>query len=881
MLCGTWSLGHSLTLIGVVLSNLIPHHAAGIDSIDTLWNTYEGDTGKADPYLYNEWGEVFSSSFTSIPCSVRNSCSMSERSQITYVDQNCFCDDVCMLYGDCCQDYEPTSTTVTPPLQTSSDDINPGRGVGSCERVASIDHRVEINIVKSCPGQFEEVAVRLRCEQRVYSDVFYDTPVTGVGSKVLYQNLFCAQCAGEVNVSFWHLKIGCGEVPVLNNSSHAGIPSSPVDTHGLLDHVMSADNRDKYFCTVEYYNPLYPARYCKSYLGKCHRDWTNRKIKRRCRSHTSYVYAGKQVFKNQYCAQCNYVNDSYTSCEDTRSPRFNNKELWDTIAPFTILIDPNKGSGTVKYGALNNNYEGTNINTGETHITIMLCSKFEVYDPFSKRCRKVMCFDPESSPICVLTTTEIPTISTTVTNTHVSTTTVRTTIRGVVDSNDEYIYVGLNDDTSNISGPLPSDKDCFLKMLNETDYLEFNNGTIYVQSTRQMLTPIQYQRIGIYIAICSSNALHGNYNSGSGDPLETVLMFNFTDTQKMVSFVGHVISIVCLFILFVLHLLLKPLRTTSGHSVMSLCFALFCAQSVFLLGIHTNQTITICFFMAVSMHYALLVSFFWMNILAIDMLHAATCAAVNGIRRINNGISSNGATLTTTISSPPNTEPTCRFVIYSIYAWCIPTLIVGCSVAMEYNDFAPLYRPYYGRQKLCWMTSRNNVLYFFALPLAVLLAINIILFICILRHMFSRRRSIHSRQISMQNAVGNVPYRPPGVPRGDISYKLRNRGRLTFYIQYCFVVGLTWMFAFVATLIPGHGYLWYAFTGMHVLQAFVLCVACLLNKNTIRILRGDDRVHRSSHNPTSYSCVRDNNSKHLFYHYDEDEEVIGGQETSI
>ena len=853
MVCVAPPRGQLLSFVALVILILAADHAVGTDSASSR-----------------------------IPCSIKDSCSVPESTHLTYVDRNCFCDDMCALYGDCCQDYEPSSTAATESPESSTDDSHSTHNLGSCQRVEAIDHRVEISIVTSCPRHFEDEAVKLRCEQKIYSDVFYDTPVTGVESKILYQNLFCAQCAGEVNISFWNLKIGCGEVPILTNVSQVASDNP----HALIDHVMTADNKDRYFCTIEYHHPLYPVRHCKSHLGKCHRAWTNRKTKRKCKTHTSYVYAGKQVFKNKYCAQCNYINDSYTSCNDTRSPRFNTKGLWDSTAPFTIIIDPDHGSGTVKYGSPDNpngSGAGGASSTADTHIAIARCSKFEVYDPFSKRCRKVMCMDPSMSPICIITTTPLPTTPTTMMTTTLASTTPSTTTTMaaiIVDGTDiDDMYINVDNNLGNIPGPLSSDKDCFLKMLNESDYEEFNNGTIYVQSTRQILTPVQYQRIGIYIAICSPDGTQGNLNSDIGNPLVPVLMFQFNDTQKMVSFIGLVISLVCLFILFVLHLLLKPLRTTTGRCVMSLCVALFGAQSLFLLGLHTAQTITTCFIMSVAIHYAFLVSFFWMNVLAIDMLHTVTTAAITAINNTSNGVSPNGATLTSSNASLNSGSP-CRFVAYSFYAWGIPALIAGCAVAMEYIDIAPLYRPHYGRMKLCWITSRNSLLYFFALPLVLLLAVNIILFICTLRHMFSSRRTIHRRQITTQKAVGGVPYRP-GVPIGGQAYKLRNRGRLTFYIQYCFIVGLTWIFAFVASLTHNHGYLWYAFTGLLVLQAFVLCIACLLNKKTLRVLRSGGRVHRSPNTPTRYSCARESNGKHLFYHYDEDEEVIGAQETSI
>ena len=83
-------------------------------------------------------------------------------------------------------------------------------------------------------------------------------------------------------------------------------------------------------------------------------------------------------------------------------------------------------------------------------------------------------------------------------------------------------------------------------------------------------------------------------------------------------YVGGALSILSLIILIAVYVLIKEFKKLPGKIVMSLACALLVFQVLFFLTGVTGRP-ALCSAVAVVLHYFLLASFTWMNVLAVDM----------------------------------------------------------------------------------------------------------------------------------------------------------------------------------------------------------------------------------------------------------------------
>lgn len=804
----------------------------------------------------------------SITCPMRNKCSRREYITMTYHDSNCFCDDLCPVFRDCCKDYK-----------------RPGRGLWhlqkstiSCHRVMEINPEVELYIVDSCPRDFNgDPEIQDKCEMDTSlawgnGQAFFRLPVAGKKSKIMYKNYYCALCSGDVDVTFWNVKLGCGEIPLANMSA---------DPKEIVDNVLMFTKQNKYYCGLEFSDPGIKPRVCKSHIARCDKSWKDQRIKKKCKSHTAYVYVGKEVFKNKYCAVCNYVNESYLSCEDTRTPQpggeLGSGGIGDITAPFSILLDLNTGKGSIKEHRVG---VGVEKEVTVTVVQIKECAHGHVYDPFAKICRELRCqagYIMSDGGGCVSGTRGPSTPSTTIaatisspsveadnlpTQPHTTTPTPAweyydtqrpnqdntNILDGLFpkgeherdntyreenieeDYYDQYEYDGKN------AVLIPGDATCPTISLTEEEYRMFDNLSIVVYSSGRVYNSLEYDEIGGIVFVCSP--FDNSTYTEEVNITKTIIMFKFDRLQGLVSFVGVLVSAVALLMMLVVYLMLPPLRNIPGMCVMSLALALLFAQMLFLVGVPRTEVHYVCLGLAAALHYTFLAAFFWMNVMAYDIWRSFSSKAVK------------------------HSHSSCRFCCYSLYAWFIPALIVGGSVGMDFLEeyIDDIYRPHYG-EGICWIVRRYALLFLFALPLALILVINIIFYIATIRSIYLISQT--SKSLHQQS-------------------KIKDKGKLVLYIKLSFIMGLTWIFGFIAALTDMH-VMWYVFISFNTLQGVFICFAFVCNKKVFRLLRDKGRVHRM--HPYGDANRHGNNHSRTYMtrhtYLSDGEAKIISQETSI
>lgn len=121
---------------------------------------------------------------------------------------------------------------------------------------------------------------------------------------ILFQNYFCARCHNIKNYKFLNANVTCFSLPAEN----VDILKSNGTNDCMIHFVHIAEN--------------FTQRFCKPNIDRCSPKWKGNFItKIRCyQGPNSYVYFGRNTYKNIYCAICNgekvNFNENEKFCKD-------------------------------------------------------------------------------------------------------------------------------------------------------------------------------------------------------------------------------------------------------------------------------------------------------------------------------------------------------------------------------------------------------------------------------------------------------------------------------------------------------------------------------------------------------------------------------------
>ncbi|XP_036362864.1 probable G-protein coupled receptor Mth-like 3 [Octopus sinensis] len=281
--------------------------------------------------------------------------------------------------------------------------------------------------------------------------------------------------------------------------------------------------------------------------------------------------------------------------------------------------------------------------------------------------------------------------------------------------------------------------------LNESEYYVTNDGLLYLNNTHRLLNQSEFIRDsqGI-ISIC--------VNNGTNDISNINGISKYSVAESYITLVGLVISIPAQIITIIVYLCIPDLRTLPGKLLISLLSALFVAELLFLISSQITTSLVMCKYLAIVMHYSLLATIFWMNVMSFDAWHT-----FSGLTQIR--------------SKGKHTK---RFVLYSLYAWICPLVIVTVSLIFEYIPGNHGLYPEYGNS-ICWITNGKNLLWFFAIPVMIILCLNFVAFTLTARGLYLARK-LSSKYLRKHNEMEFI-----------------------ICVKLFFIMGLTWTFAFLYT----------------------------------------------------------------------------------
>ncbi|XP_075894602.1 adhesion G protein-coupled receptor L1-like isoform X2 [Nelusetta ayraudi] len=244
----------------------------------------------------------------------------------------------------------------------------------------------------------------------------------------------------------------------------------------------------------------------------------------------------------------------------------------------------------------------------------------------------------------------------------------------------------------------------------------------------------------------------------------------------VITWVGIVISLVCLAICISTFCFLRGLQTDRNTIHKNLCINLFIAELLFLIGIDKTEYHIACPIVAGLLHFFFLAAFSWMCLEGVQLY----------------------LMLVEVFESEYS-----RKKYYYLCGYCFPALVVGISAAIDYRS--------YGTKKACWLRVDNYFIWSFIGPVSFVIMLNLI-FLMITLHKMVRTSSALKPDSSRLDSIKYVWSWALGA------------------IALLFLLGLTWAFGFLFinenTVIMA-----YLFTTFNAFQGmFIFIFHCALQK---------------------------------------------------
>lgn len=299
----------------------------------TVVQTVPGTLNPPKPsQKYKRTGLVISSNGTQfwrgIADAYHHLCSQSCRNRTTspVSCSECFCDDVCFFFADCCPDlyadagHGPVAHSKWSGLTCSRTSFG-----------STIPSRKEVLMVTTCLDNATDRTAVNNCLNSTSADRRFTQPVTETRTFLTYKNVFCAECNGAHDTIPW---------PIMSSSGNIRI-TSEVTSQSTVETKVTASQVD----AVSYGRPPAYAkhqRWCRSNIvmvTRCNKSefygYFEPALERACASLVIPVWVSSVWYKNPFCVLCN----SNLTWEELRRSLHSSRHPFSEHIPIQTLVE--------------------------------------------------------------------------------------------------------------------------------------------------------------------------------------------------------------------------------------------------------------------------------------------------------------------------------------------------------------------------------------------------------------------------------------------------------------------------------------------------------------------------------------------------------------
>lgn len=274
----------------------------------------------------------------------------------------------------------------------------------------------------------------------------------------------------------------------------------------------------------------------------------------------------------------------------------------------------------------------------------------------------------------------------------------------------------------------------------------------------------------------------------------------FPESFEIVTVTGLSVSILFIAAYMVSFFFLPSLRNLPGYCLFSLCLSLQTAYICFLVR-RVGLSQQGCEDLVLSIMYFFLAAFFWMNVLSFDVWRSLKMA-------------------TSKLRLSSDSMMWKRFGLYSAYAWLSPLCIVIFGITFTKYGSSVKFLKLEFHHGLCWFAKKGALFVYMALPLIILMCLNVIF--------FSTSFLMITR--ASMNTTDNLA----------TFWK-----RFFLFLRLGVIMGVAWIFGIIAAA-TNEPALFYMFVILNTLQGVFIFFSFALSEKTKKELKKKIRIRKAS-----------------------------------
>ncbi|CAL1283300.1 unnamed protein product [Larinioides sclopetarius] len=326
------------------------------------------------------------------------------------------------------------------------------------------------------------------------------------------------------------------------------------------------------------------------------------------------------------------------------------------------------------------------------------------------------------------------------------------------------------------------------------DYDEFEileNGSVVLHSIfPQILESWTYEIVEDELYTCITDEDYPEDSNFNDDKSKAA-----SALSVMFGKVGSSISIIALTTHLIIFCIVPTLRNIPGYNLASLSIAFLIAYLSLLVGQIPDVLGLSCVLSGIAQLNCFLVAFFCTNVMAFDVWRSLRMA-------------------TSKLAVNSKNKKKIQFIAYTIYSWGVPLIITVTVVILDNINGVPLWiKPGIGDNMVCWLTNKSAKIIFFSVPAFTLFMINGIFFVL-------------SAVIIKNNTMKNV----------SDQHNQTVRLNFTLYVRLGLMMGVTWLFSVLATLINSN-ILWLISDFLNSLQGLFIFILFTCSRKVIKYIK--------------------------------------------